>query len=108
MRRFFCGAPNFAKDSIDNYRRSLCSMSPGVFNAAASSNGSRAFVIEDFASISSIPKLVVAGGHDKLVSYPRASVVGEAPRTPHLALGGEWGVSGVRHLRSTSHGFRAI
>src|SRR5882757_4824128 len=51
MRRFFCNAPRFPKESLDQYRRSLCAMSPGVFNALASTNGSQALVIEDFATV---------------------------------------------------------
>src|SRR6266851_4785364 len=54
MRRFFCNAPRFPKDSIDQYRRSLCSLSPGVFNALASTNGSKDIVIDDFAKVASI------------------------------------------------------
>ena len=48
-RNFFCNAPRFPKDAIDQYRRSLCAMSPGVFNALSSTNGSGALVIDDFA-----------------------------------------------------------
>jgi pimeloyl-ACP methyl ester carboxylesterase len=98
MRRFFCNAPNFPKDSIDQYRRSLCSMSPGVFNAAASSNGSRAFVIDDFASIVSIPKLVVAGDTDQLVTDQMSSMVAESLGARHISVGKDWGLSGFGHM----------
>jgi hypothetical protein len=60
-RNFFCNAPRFPKDAIDQYRQSLCAMSPGVFNALSSTDGSGALVIDDFATIASIPKLVIAG-----------------------------------------------
>jgi pimeloyl-ACP methyl ester carboxylesterase len=108
MQRFFCSAPNFPKDSIDSYRRSLCSMSPGVFNAAASSNGSRAFVIEDFASISSIPKLVVAGDNDQLVTDLRSSMVAESLKAPHIVVGRDWGLSGFGHMIPIENGSEEI
>ena len=108
MRRFFCNAPNFPKDSIDKYRRSLCSMSPGVFNAAASSNGSRAFVIENFASIASIPKLVVAGDNDQLVTYKMSSTVAESLRARHITVGKDWGLSGFGHMIPIENGSEEI
>ena len=108
MRRFFCNAPNFSKDSIDNYRRSLCSMSPGVFNAAASSNGSRAFVIDDFASIASIPKLVVAGDNDQLVTSQMSSKVAESLGARHITVGKDWGLSGFGHMIPIERGSEEI
>ena len=108
MRRFFCSAPNFPKESIDNYRRSLCAMSPGVFNAASSSNGSRAFVIEDFASIASIPKVVVAGDNDQLVTGPRSLAVAESLRAPHITVGKDWGLAGFGHMIPIENGSEEI
>jgi hypothetical protein len=60
-RDFFCNAPRFPKDPIDQYRRSLCAKSPGLFNALSSTDGSGALVIDDFAAVASIPKSVIAG-----------------------------------------------
>jgi predicted alpha/beta hydrolase family esterase len=98
MQRFFCNAPRFPKDSIDQYRRSLCLMSPRVFNAAASSNGSRAFVIDDFASVASIPKLVVAGDNDQLVTAQMSLMVAESLGARHITVGTDWGLSGFGHM----------
>ena len=98
MRRFFCNASRFPKDSIDQYRRSLCSMSPGVFNAAASANGSRDLVIDDFANIASIPKLVVAGDNDQLVTAPRSLAVAKSLGAPHITVGKDWGLPGFSHM----------
>jgi pimeloyl-ACP methyl ester carboxylesterase len=98
MRRFFCNAPRFPKDSIDQYRRSLCSMSPGVFNAAAPTNGSRDLMIDDFASIASIPKLVVAGDNDQLVTHQMSSTVAESLGALHISVGKDWGLSGFGHM----------
>ena len=108
MRRFFCNAPNFPKDSIDNYRRSLCSMSPGVFNAASSSNGSRAFVIDDFAAIAPIPKLVVAGDNDQLVTGARSLAVAESLKAPHITVGKDWGLPGFGHMIPIENGSEEI
>jgi alpha-beta hydrolase superfamily lysophospholipase len=98
MRRFFCNAPCFPKESIDQYRRSLCAMSPGVFNALASTNGSQALVIEDFATIASIPKLVVAGDNDQLVPYQMSSAVAQSLGARHISVGKDWGLSGFGHM----------
>ncbi len=98
MLRFFCNAPRFPKDSIDQYRRSLCSMSPGVFNALAARNGSQALVIDDFASMASIPKLVVAGDHGQLVPYRMSSTVAESLGARHITVGKVWGLSGFGHM----------
>jgi pimeloyl-ACP methyl ester carboxylesterase len=98
MQRFFCNAPRFPKDSIDQYRRSLCSMSPGVFNALASVNGSQALVIENFASVASIPKLVVAGDNDQLVPDQISATVAESLGARHIAVGKDWGLSGFGHM----------
>src|ERR1700682_3146846 len=108
MRRFFCNAPRFPKDSIDQYRRSLCSMSPGVFNALGSRNGSRALVIDDFASIASIPKLVVAGDNDQLVPYEMSSMVAESLGARHITVGKDWGLSGFGHMIPIESGSEEI
>ncbi len=98
MRRFFCNAPRFPKDSIDQYRRSLCSLSPGVFNALASANGSHDLVIDDFAKVASIPKLVVAGDNDQLVPYQMSSAVAESLNARHVTVGKDWGLMGYGHM----------
>ena len=108
MQRFFCSAPNFPKDSIDQYRRSLCSMSPGVFNAVASGDASRAFVIDDFASIASIPKLVVAGDNDQLVTGPRSLAVAESLKARHVTVGKDWGLTGFGHMIPIENGSEEI
>jgi hypothetical protein len=72
-RNFFC--KRFAKAAIDLYRRSACAMSPGVFNSLSSTDGSGALVIDDFAAIASIPKLVIAGDHDQLVTQQMSSAI---------------------------------
>jgi pimeloyl-ACP methyl ester carboxylesterase len=108
MRRFFCNAPRFPKDSIDQYRRSLCLMSPAVFNAAASSNGSRDLVIDDFASVASIPKLVVAGDNDQLVTYQMSSTVAESLDARHISVGKDWGLSGFGHMIPIENGSEEI
>ena len=108
MRRFFCNAPRFPKDFIDNYRRSLCSMSPAVFNAAASSNGSRDLVIDNFATIASIPKLVVAGDNDQLVTAERSSAVAKSLGAPHITVGKDWGLPGFGHMIPIENGSEEI
>ena len=108
MRRFFCSAPNFPKGSIDNYRRSLCSMSPGIFNAAASANGSRDLVIEDFAAIASIPKLVVAGDDDQLVTAQMSSMVAQSLGARYITVGKDWGLPGFGHMIPIENGSQEI
>lgn len=108
MRRFFCNAARFPKDSIDQYRRSLCSMSPGVFNAASSGNGSRDLVIDDFAGIASIPKLVVAGDNDQLVTRERSTAVAESLGARHISVGKDWGLSGFGHMIPIESGSEEI
>jgi predicted esterase len=83
-------------------------MSPGVFNAAASSNGSRAFVIEDFASIASIPKLVVAGDNDQLVTNQMSSKVAESLGARHVTVGKDWGLDGFGHMIPIENGSEEI
>jgi len=108
MRRFFCNAPRFPKDSIDQYRHSLCSMSPGVFNALASRNGSRDLVIDDFAKIAAIPKLVLAGDNDQLVPYQMSSAVAESLGARHISVGKDWGLSGFGHMIPIENGSEEI
>jgi pimeloyl-ACP methyl ester carboxylesterase len=108
MRRFFCNAPRFPKDSIDQYRRSLCSMSPGVFNALASRNGSKDLVIEDFAKVASIPKLVVAADNDQLVPYQMSSTVAESLKARHVTVGKDWGLTGYGHMIPVENGSEEI
>jgi pimeloyl-ACP methyl ester carboxylesterase len=98
MRQFFCNAPRFPKDAIDQYRRSLCSMSPGVFNALGAGNASRALEIGDMASLASIPKLVVAGDHDQLVTAQMSSAIALSLGAPHVSVGKDWGLSGFGHM----------
>ena len=108
MRRFFCNAPRFPKDSIDQYRRSLCALSPGVFNALSSANGSRALVIEDLATVASIPKLVVAGDNDQLVTYQMSSAVAESLGARHISVGKDWGLSGFGHMIPIENGSEEV
>jgi pimeloyl-ACP methyl ester carboxylesterase len=108
MQRFFCNAPRFPKDSIDQYRRSLCSMSPGVFNALASMNGSQALVIDDFATVDSIPKLVIAGDNDQLVPDQVSSTVAASLQAQHIAVGKDWGLLGFGHMIPVENGSEEI
>ncbi len=108
MRRFFCNAPRFPKDSIDQYRRSLCSLSPGVFNALASTNGSKDLVIDDFAKVASIPKLVVAGDNDQLVPFQMSSTVAESLNAWHISVGKDWGLMGYGHMIPIENGSEEI
>jgi pimeloyl-ACP methyl ester carboxylesterase len=108
MQRFFCNAPNFPKYSIDQYRRSLCLMSPGVFNAAAPTNGSRDLVIDDFTGIASIPKLVVAGDNDQLVTDEMSSMVAKSLGALHITVGKDWGLPGFGHMIPIEDGSEEI
>ena len=108
MQRFFCNAPRFPKDSIDQYRRSLCLMSPGVFNAAAPTNGSRDLVIEDFTNMASIPKLVVAGDNDQLVTDHISSMVAKSLEARHITVGKDWGLPGFGHMIPIENGSEEI
>jgi pimeloyl-ACP methyl ester carboxylesterase len=108
MRRFFCNAPRFPKDSIDQYRRSLCALSPGVFNALSSANGSQALVIEDLATVASIPKLVVAGDNDQLVTYEMSAAVAESLGARHISVGKDWGLSGFGHMIPIENGSEEV
>jgi len=108
MQRFFCNAPRFPRDSIDQYRRSLCSLSPGVFNALASANGSQALVIDDPARIARIPKLVVAGDDDRLVPAQISSAVAESLGARHVTVGKDWGLLGFGHMIPIERGSEEI
>jgi predicted esterase len=66
--------------------------------------GSRAFVIDDFASIASIPKLVVAGDNDQLVTDQMSSMVAESLNARHISVGKEWGLSGFGHMIPIENG----
>jgi len=108
MRRFFCNAPRFPKESIDRYRRSLCALSPGVFNALSSANGSQALVIEDRTTVASIPKLVVAGDNDQLVTHQMSAAVAESLGARHISVGEDWGLSGFGHMIPIENGSEEI
>jgi pimeloyl-ACP methyl ester carboxylesterase len=98
MQQFFCNAPRFPKAAIDQYRRSLCAMSPGVFNALGAGNASRDLEIGDMASLAAIPKLVVAGDHDQLVTAQMSSMIALSLGAPHISVGKDWGLSGFGHM----------
>ena len=83
-------------------------MSPGVFNAASSGNGSRDLVIDDFAGIAPIPKLVVAGDNDQLVTYERSMAVAESLGAPHVSVGKDWGLDGFGHMIPIENGSEEI
>ena len=108
MQIFFCSAPRFPKDSIDQYRSSLCNLSPAVFNALGATNGSQDLVIDDLARVAAIPKLVVAGDHDQLVSHEMSSAVAESLGARHVAVGGDWGLEGFGHMIPIEDGSEAI
>jgi pimeloyl-ACP methyl ester carboxylesterase len=108
MQQLFCNAPRFPRGAIDEYRRSLCSMSPGVFNALGSMNGSQALVIDDWASVADIPKLVVAGDHDQLVGQQISSQVAESLGALHVTVGTDWGLPGFGHMIPIESGSEEI
>jgi pimeloyl-ACP methyl ester carboxylesterase len=108
IRRFFCNAPRFPIGSIDQYRRSLCSLSPGVFNAVASMNGSRALVIDDLARLALIPKLVVAGDDDRLVTEEMSSSVAASLGARHVTVGRDWDLVGFGHMIPVERGSEEI
>jgi transketolase C-terminal domain/subunit len=88
-RNFFCNPPRFGNNAIDQYRRSLCAMSPGVFNALSSTDGSGVLVIDDFAAVASIPKLVIARDHDQLVTQQMSSAIAESLGAQYVSVGKE-------------------
>jgi hypothetical protein len=97
MRRFFCNAPRFPQKAIDQYRRSLCAMSPGVFNALSSVNGSQDLVIEDLAAFAPISKRVVAAttiNSSAAISTAVATSLGAA----HITVGKDWGLASFGHM----------
>jgi alpha-beta hydrolase superfamily lysophospholipase len=108
MQHFFCNAPRFPRDAVAQYRRSLCGMSPGVFNALGDRNGSQALVIHDFESVASIPKLVIAGDHDQLVTAQMSSMVAEALQARHVLVGRDWDLTGFGHMIPIETGSEAI
>jgi predicted esterase len=83
-------------------------MSPGVFNALSSTNGGGALVIDDFAAIASIPKLVIAGDHDQLVTQQVSSAVAESLSAPHVSVGKDWGLNGFGHMIPIESGSEEI
>jgi pimeloyl-ACP methyl ester carboxylesterase len=98
MQHFFCNAPRFPKGAIDQYRRSLCAMSPSVFNALGPGNASQALAIDHIGRLASIPKLVVAGDHDQLVTAQMSSAVAQSLGAPHVTVGKDWGLPGFGHM----------
>ena len=98
MQRFLCNAPRFPKDAVAHYRRSLCAMSPLVFNALGARNGSQALVIEDLEAVAGIPKLAIAGDHDQLVPTAMSLKVSEALGASHVVVGRDWGLAGFGHM----------
>jgi pimeloyl-ACP methyl ester carboxylesterase len=108
MQRLFCSAPRFPKASVDQYRRSLCSLSPGVFNALSSRNGSKALVIDNPLSIAAIPKLVIAGDHDQLVPAQLSSIIADSLGAQHVTVGKDWDLPGFGHMIPVETGSEEI
>jgi alpha-beta hydrolase superfamily lysophospholipase len=73
-----------------------------------SGNGNRDLVIDDFAGIASIPKLVVAGDNDQLVTHERSTAVAESLGAPHISVGKDWGLPGFGHMIPIESGSEEI
>jgi pimeloyl-ACP methyl ester carboxylesterase len=108
VRKFFCNAPRFPIGYIDQYRRSLCSMSPGVFNAVGSGKDILELFIGDFSAIARIPKVVIAGDHDQLVSFQVSLAIAESLGAQHVTVGRDWGLFGFGHMIPIESGSEAI
>src|SRR5258707_1331643 len=79
---------------------------PGL--ALSSTNGSQDLVIEDLGAVASIPKLVVAGDNDQLVTYQMSSAVAESLGAWHISVGKDWGLSGFGHMIPIENGSEEI
>ena len=71
-------------------------------------NGSQALAINDSASVASIPKLVVAGDNDQLVTDQMSSTVAESLKARHIAVGKDWGLAGFGHMIPIENGSEEI
>ena len=108
MQRLFCNAPRFPREAVSDYRRSLCAMSPLVFNALGARNGSQALVIKDLEAVAHIPKLVVAGDEDQLVVTAASLQVAQALGALHVVVGRDWGLAGFGHMMPIEVGSEEI
>lgn len=108
MQAFFCNAPRFPIEAIEQYRRSLCGMSPGVMNALGAGSLRSDLLIEDPASVSAIPKLIVAGDNDQLVVSSMSMAIAASLGAPHITVGKDWDLNGFGHMIPIEHGSEEI
>jgi pimeloyl-ACP methyl ester carboxylesterase len=108
LRRFFCNAPRFPLDSFHHYRRTLTELSPSIFNAVASRDGSTDLVLDRLAEIAAVPSLVIGAEYDLLVPEHISGAVADLLKADYAMPGRDWGLSGFGHMMPIEVGSEAI
>jgi pimeloyl-ACP methyl ester carboxylesterase len=108
IQQFFANGPRFPTQVLTAYRRSLGDISPAIFNAVGSKDGSQDLVIRDLARVRSIPSLVVAGDMDALVPGGISKAVAEFLDADYVLVGQDWGLAGFGHMMPIEIGSEAI
>jgi len=108
LRQFFCNADLFPLAAFDRYRRTLCALSPSIFNAVAARNGSSDLVLERLAEIAAVPTLVIGAEQDQLVPASISGAVADLLKADYVMVGRDWGLPGFGHMMPIEIGSEAI
>jgi len=108
MRHSFTNADRFPIAALDVYRRSLCDLSPSMFNSLGSTQSDQALAIHDRTKVTAISSLVIAGDQDQLVPKEISKAVAEFLDADHIVVGSDWGLEGFGHMMPIEVGSEAI
>jgi len=108
MRASFTNADRFPHQAIDAYRRTLCDLSPSIFNAVASSYDNHPLAVTTPSALASIRSLVIAGDQDQLVVEGVSRAVAEFLGAKHVSVGRDWGLHGFGHMMPVEIGSEDI
>jgi pimeloyl-ACP methyl ester carboxylesterase len=108
VRQFFSNADRFPIEALDQYRRSLCDLSPSIFNAVAGKRETPELSIRERSRLREIPTIVIAGDQDHLVSEQRSRTIAEYLDAQHVLVGRDWGLTGFGHMMPIEVGSEEI
>ena len=94
----FGNADRFPSEFLESYRRTLCGLSPSVFNSLIVKDGWPGLASADQKRIRSVTSMVIAGDADQLATQPMTTAVAEYLGCKHVTVGADWGLHGYGHL----------
>jgi len=108
VRQFFTNADRFPKAHVDVYKRSLCDLSPSIYNIVAGQGSNHALSVADLQRLRSIPSAVIAAEQDVLVTEDMSREVAEFLNAELVFVGRDWGLQGFGHMMLIETGSEAI